>query len=130
MRADREWHSHNGLTHRKSLVIPCNPGEQKEPRRRCSKFSLPPINSYSEYACFVLRAAVMRFCVAKQRWIGLDGWTETWMTFADAYEQQWVVVPLAATVTARTSRTPSRGTTVVSPTPRCVRQSKGVICID
>jgi hypothetical protein len=33
---------------------------------------------------------------------------------------RWVAVPLAATATARTSPTPSPGTTVVSRIPRCV----------
>lgn len=49
-------------------------------------------------------------------------------------KKPWVVVPLVATVTARTSHTPSQGTTVVSPIPRCAkrpdRQLLSVLTLD
>ena len=58
-----------------------------------------------------------------------DGWLESRPDDADRPHnpqifKTWVAVPLVATATARTSPTPSPGTTVVSPTPRCEKTSK------
>lgn len=49
-------------------------------------------------------------------WAALDDEANAFLSI----ELRWVVVPLAATATARTNRTLNPGTTVVSPIPRCV----------
>jgi hypothetical protein len=72
------------------------------------------------------------WCVAWERWrglvVGLGGWVKLWVdddVDDDADDpmigtSKWDAAPLAATATAKTSRTQSRGTTAVSPTQRCV----------